>query len=397
MTDATIAGSTPHRDPATRLIYVQLALISLFINGFGATQALLRDEQGTSRTAASLHAIAFAVAGTASAILVPWAVGRYGRSRVIRLAVILFCIGVLTFTFPAGLPVTVAGIAITAAAVSALMIGYSAFLLDYQRAAGPAALTEANAFAAMSGFLAPLAIGLGAATFLGWRAGLWVTVVAMAVSELVRSRMKDVFGAARPAKDAREPIRGLPRAMWWSVLLLGTLVCVEVTLLQWTADLLRERAGFGPASAAAAVASVLGGIVLGRVLGRRLVERFAIDRLLQGSIVFALLAFSIAWLATSAQIIVLGLFLTGVGISLNWPLGVSRSVIASGGFTDRATGLCVVFAGLGGGIGPFTLGALSDQVGVHWAFMIVPMLLIAAFVLLRAVPVRPTADSLATR
>lgn len=397
MTEATIARNKPHRDSATRLIYVQLALISLFINGFGATQALLRDEQGTTRTAASLHAIAFAVAGTVSAILVPWAVGRYGRSRVIRFAIILFCIGVLIYTLPAGLPVTVSGIVIAAAAGSALMIGFSAFLLDYQRAAGPATLTEANAFAAMSGFLAPLAIGLGAATFLGWRAGLWVTVVALAVSELVRSRMKDVFGAARPANDAREPIRGLPRAMWWSLLLLGILVCVELTLMQWTADLLRDRAGFGPAAAAAAVASVLGGIVLGRILGGRLVERIAIDRLLQGSIVIALLAFAVAWSATSSAMIVIGLFLTGVGISLNWPLGVSRSVIASGGLTDRATGLCVVFAGLAGGIGPFTLGALSDQVGVHYAFLIVPVLLIGAFVLLQAVPVRPAADTFAAR
>ena len=163
----------PTHDGPTRLEYVQLAFWAAFLYAFGATQALLRDEQGTTRSIAALHGTALAVAGLIGALLTARVIDRWGRGKVIRVCALGAAAGVLLYSVPQGtLPVTLAGAAVASFFGTFLLISINAFLLDYQGRAGPTALTEANALASFAGLVAPLAIGLGAATFFGWRAGL---------------------------------------------------------------------------------------------------------------------------------------------------------------------------------------------------------------------------------
>jgi len=96
----------------------------------------------------------------------------------------------------------------------------------------------------------------------------------------------------------------------------------------------------------------------------------------------------VAWVSTNPWPILASLFVVGLGISVHWPIGVSRAVASSGGLIDRASGLSSVAAGAAGGIAPFILGALSDSIGFHSAFLIVPVLLATALVLILAKPVK---------
>ncbi|MCP4893146.1 MAG: MFS transporter, partial [Actinomycetales bacterium] len=108
------------------------------------------------------------------------------------------------------------------------------------------------------------------------------------------------------------------------------------------------------------------------------------------SIALTLSAFFVAWTFTRAWMIVTALFVVGLGIAVHWPIGVSRAVASSGGRIDRASGLSSVAAGVAGGIAPFVLGVLSDQIGFHLAFLTVPVLLATALVLLVIRPVTTT-------
>ena len=276
----------------------------------------------------------------------------------------------------------------------------NAFILDYQGSAGPAALTQANALAALFGFLVPLIIGLTTALAWGWRTGLWALIVALLVTELLRSgqphtpRLQLAQGP-RPQHPTTAGCSGhdhspMPRRFWWSLGVVGLLLATEFTLTLWSADLLRERAGLGPAAAAASLAAVTGGMFLGRIVGSRLAQRWSVDRLLVSSIVLTLSAFFIAWTFTRAWVIVTALFVVGLGIAVHWPIGVSRAVASSGGRIDRASGLSSVAAGVAGGIAPFVLGVLSDQIGFHLAFLTVPVLLVTALALLLIRPVTIT-------
>ena len=391
MTDGARTAA-PVRDRPTWIAYVQLSSYAWFLYAFGATQALLRDEQGTSRSVAALHGTSLALGGLVAALLASRVIDRWGRGRVMRLTAIGTAGGILVYTVPGGtLPVTLAGAMIATFFGTFLLIAVNAFLLDHHGAAGPSSLTEANAMGSLAGLLGPLAIGLGAATVLGWRVGMWVVVVALVLVEVWRGRDIAVFGTRREAEE-EDPTGRLPRRVLWSLAAIVCFLGAEFSLTFWGADLLRVRCDFGPAAAAAALGSVTGGMLVGRLLGARLAERIPTETLLKGSVVCALAAFVIAWSFTAWPLVLLGLFLTGASISVQWPLGVARVVRHSGGLTNRAAAYASVAAAVAGGIAPFALGVLSDAAGIHLAFLLVPLFLVLALAIL---VIKPVPDAVA--
>ena len=383
----------PKLDAPTWISYVEISLIAFFAMGYGSTLALLRDEQGTTRTVAGFHATVLAFAGVLTAALVPRMVDRWGRTRLIRMSMACLALGVAVYTVPAGLFASLSGIALVGVGFTSALVCLNAFLIDHQRGAGPAALTQANALAALAGLLSPLLIGIGAATFLGWRAGLWVLVVAIVVAEVIRARMGSVFGSVESRPKGRDNWRGLPAAFWWSCILVACLSAVEVGTFTWTADLLREQAGLSPAAAAAGVSAVSAGMVLGRFVGGRLAQTYSVDALLRAAIVIAGASLLLAWLARTPALLLGCLFLVGLGISVNWPLGVARVVAASGGQANRGASLASVAGGIAGGTFPLLVGVTADRIGIQAAFLAMPAVLVIALVILRAAPVVPFADA----
>lgn len=387
VTGATVTSTRPVRDRPTWIAYVQLSAYAWFLYAFGATQALLRDEQGTSRSVAALHGTALALGGLVGALLASRVIDRWGRGRVLRVSAIGTAAGILVYTVPdSTLPMTLAGALLASLFGTPLIISVNAFLLDHQAGAGPASLTEANAMAAMAGLLGPLAIGLGAVTVLGWRAGMWVVIVGLLAVEAWRGRRVDVFGTRREA-ELEDPTHRLPRRVLWSLAAIVCFLCAEFSLTFWGADLLRVRCGFGPAAAAASLSAVTGGMLIGRLWGSRLAQRMSTETLLKYSILLALAAFAMAWSFTQWPLVILGLLLTGVGIGVHWPLGVARVVRHSGGLTNRAAAYAAVAAAVAGGIAPFALGLLSDATGFHVAFLLVPVFLLSALIIIVARPV----------
>ena len=387
MSLAVTTTHTPARDRVTWISYIQMSFFAWFMYSFGATQALLRDEQGTGLVVASLHGTFLSIGGLLSALIVAKVMLRYGRGRILRVGSIGIILGVLILTWPgASIGVTFLGVFLAGYFGTFMIATANAFLLDHEGAAGPAALTEANALACFAGLIGSLLVGIGAATLLGWRAGMYVVVIALIAVEIWRGRNTSVFGEP-PAVVARVEHAKIPRAFWWSWALLVCVIGAEFSLTFWGADLLRERCGFGPASAAAALASVVGGMFIGRAFGSRLARAYKTESILRVAMICALASFAIAWSFTWWPLVILGLFLTGLSISVHWPLSVSRAVVASDGLTDRAAGLAAVAASVASGISPFVLGALSQTLDFHLAFLIVPVFLICALAILLIKPV----------
>jgi len=96
----------------------------------------------------------------------------------------------------------------------------------------------------------------------------------------------------------------------------------------------------------------------------------------------AIAGFVLAWSLPNLAVVTTGLFFVGLGISLNWPLGISRAVQASGGLATQATSWASFAGGIALAIVPFTLGASADAIGIHAAFTMLPALLIIATVIL---------------
>jgi MFS family permease len=85
-----------------------------------------------------------------------------------------------------------------------------------------------------------------------------------------------------------------------------------------------------------------------------------------------IVGFGVFWVSTIPWLAYLGLFISGLGISLQFPLAITRIVGFSDGRPDVATAYASLGTGFAIGVAPFGLGALADQVGSHTAMVVIP-------------------------
>ena len=371
----------PVRDRTTLLAYAQLGLLGWFVYAFGASLTLLRDDEGLTRTAASTLSIALAVGGTLGSFLAAPVVRTWGRGLMLRAGSVFVAVGSLLYISDGPLWLVALGPFIGSLGASFCAVGVSAYLEARQGAAADASLAEANLVASGASLLGILAVGVGATTLLGWRVGLILLVIVVIALELLRGRALTPFNVGTEM-ESRADAPQLPGLVWWAVLTLVLLTSVEITLLQWGPDLLRERGGLEAGSASATIAAIVVGMIIGRLVGSRLVERVSSELVFGCSIIFAAAAFVYTWLVTGAIPLIVGLVLIGVGIGMHFPLGIGRAMRASRGQPDRAAGWTSAGIGIMSGVAPFALAALADAWGVHDAFALMLAFFVASFVLL---------------
>jgi predicted MFS family arabinose efflux permease len=371
----------PIRDRTTLLAYAQLGLLGWFVYAFGASLTLLRDDEGLSRTAASLLSISLAAGGTLGSFLAASIVRRWGRGAMLRAGALAIATGTLLYISDGPLWLVATGPFIGSLGASFCAVGVSAYLEARQGAAADASLAEANLVASSASLIGILAVGVAATTILGWRLGLLLLVFVAIALEVLRGRTVDAFNVGTDMESRADAPR-LPGLVWWAVLTLILLTSVEITLLQWGPDLLRERGGLEAGSASATIAAIVVGMIIGRLVGSRLVERVSSELVFGGSILFAAAAFVYTWLVTGAVPLIIGLVLIGVGIGMHFPLGIGRAMRASAGQPDRAAGWTSAGIGIMSGVAPFALAALADSWGVHNAFAVMLLFFAASFALL---------------
>ncbi len=385
-TEVTHADHKPVHDKPTLISYLSMSSWSWFVYGFGASLALMSDEQGAPAWLAGLHAPALALGGVVGAIATPHLSHRFGRGSMMRVAAIGAALAIVLFLLP-GMPVagTLAAIFIATFFGNIIVVTVNSFISVHQGHASPAAYTENLALAALMGLLAPLAVGAAATTAVGWRAGLVVAVVAFFALEIWRGRNVSTYGTSGEVVTRKEG-GALPAATYWAVVAGMLYIGAEFCFSLWGATFLREQTGLSPAAAAAGLSTYLGGLFVGRVLGSGLARKMSAELLLRISMMTGIVVFLIAWLLSSPVGVLGLLFVTGVSLSLVWPLSLARIMRSAGPNVDRASALTLACTTAAIGIAPFALGTLAGSMSVHAAFLLVPGMLIVAFV---AILVRP--------
>ncbi|MGQ0467464.1 MAG: MFS transporter [Sporichthyaceae bacterium] len=371
------------RDGVTWLVHAQLAVWGWFLFGFAPVVPLLREEFDVSRPVAGLHGSLIAAGAVAVGLTYARLSERLGRGRVAWIGLGGLCAGVLVLAAGQVLAVTLLGAAVAGVFGAMVVVGSAPILTEHHGPrTGPAAVTETNAVAAGAGLLAPAVIGGCVAAGWGWRVALALAVIpaAVAVATLRHARV----GPAAPvaSEQRRAP---LPRRFWVAWCVLVSIVAIEFSMTLWSSDVLRERVGLDDGAATASVAAILGGMFVGRLAGGRLAERRGTDRTLLAALVLTAAGFALFWLSTHPALAVAGLAVTGLGMSVHYPLAITRALRSAPGDTDRAAGRLAVGAGSAGILAPVLLGAAADATGPHTAFLGVPALLaIAAFAVLRS-------------
>jgi MFS family permease len=363
------------RDRLTWIAYGHLAIFAYYLYGFSPAVPLLRDEQGTSRAVAGLHGSAFALGTILAGTMLPRLVRRVGRYRAMWLGQAGLGAAVLGLWASHPLPATLAWALFAGFSATFLCNSTIALLSDHHGAAGPAAISEANAVAAGVGLVSPLVVGASVAARLGWRPGLAVLVLLSAGLALVATIFPVRPTGQRPSVAHASLAGRLPRAFWLAATSLIATASVEISLTLWAGDLLRTRVGVSAGIAAAAVSAIVGGIFIGRLVGVRLLLRFAAPVVLLGALAISAVGFAVFWLATVAWLALVGLVVCGLGISMHFPVGMALAMRHSDGQPDLAGGRLAYALGVGFGGAPFVLGAMADRIGPHLAFGIVFLML----------------------
>ncbi|GAA1979919.1 MFS transporter [Catenulispora subtropica] len=427
------------RDSWTRLLYLQLGAFAFFLYAFSPSINLLKDDLHLSAGVAGLHSTSYAVGVTLGGLAAPRYIRRAGGSRPalwwglvgLSLAVGLFCaVPALAVTLPAAAVCGVFGCWLCIAVPAALARAHGP-------ETGPAAITEANAVAAFVGIAAPLAVGGAAAAGIGWRAALLAVAPLSGLLYLALGRVREperlapdveqvVFEAdlagccvtvadagggvqtatrapvpaprtaepaprtaeltsriadralAEPPTPAENTLRALPRRFWMNQLAGVCAGAIEFCLTLWCATLLQDRAGLSAGVAATGVTAVVAGMAVGRTVGGRLALRVPIDRLIFASFAANLLGFVIFWLGSTAVPMFAGLAVAGLGVALQFPLISARGIALSGGQAELAGAVNMFGAGIAVGTAPFALGFLSDRVGIHSAYLLLPVFIVVA-------------------
>jgi fucose permease len=375
------------RDPATWLIYAQLGIWGYFLYGFSPVVLLLRDEQHTSRSVASLHSMALAAAALIGGALFPWLSRRIGRGAAMWLGLTGVAAGVVALCLVRPVPATIGSVVVLATFGTFTLSGVVAALGEKHGPAGPAAIAEANAIACGLGAVAPLVVGASVAAGWTWRPAIAVVVALIGAVALGAKafRVRVPRGEAVPVITAPEPLvvaapqpsrtGRLPSAYWLAWAVMALTGSVEVCLNLWAGDVLRSHAGMSAGAAATAVSGIVGGMCLGRVIGGRIALRVPPYRLLLCVLAVSAAGFALFWAATLPWLAITGLIICGAGNGMHYPLGIGMALQVSGGRSDLAAARSSYAMSIGFGVAPLALGAVADHIGARPAFLLLPVFL----------------------
>jgi MFS family permease len=340
----------------------------------GPALPYLRAEEGIDYVVGALHQVAFAIGGG----LAGWFATRstaLTRATSVRAGLAVAGVASLAIGYGGNVVVTVGAALVLSAAATAALIALWATLTDRHRRHRAVAMTEGEVCVSFGGIVAPLLVGVSAASRWDWRFAFalaaLVTWTAVLGSLAVR-----IPATARVAKSAESKV-GAHRA-WPTLTVVFAIVALEFGLSFWLASYLDEDVGMTTEAAAALVSGLYAANLGGRLLVSRLARRWAPERLLLGALAVALAGLPILLLATDAVVASIGIVVAGAGISATFPLTSALHVTASPSGADRAFGQVLITASGGQIVGPLAVAVVAQVAGLRAGLVTLPALATAA-------------------
>ena len=371
-----------HRDRFTWLAYLLLAFYGYFVNILGPITPFLKDELGLSYTVSSLHFSAFAAGMLAAGLGGHLIVQRIGRRRALWVGAFGLSLGAALLILGRAAPLTIGAAFLMSLVGSLILVIIPSALSDQHGEARAVAISEANVVASLFSMAAPLMVGWSISWFGDWRLALGLAAL---TALLLYFGFRTAIPAQAAAHEDKSAVQeGLPSMYWvyWVAILLG--VSLEFCMVSWSADYLTKSLSLPRADAAQAVSIFLAAMIIGRWAASRLVRSFAARRVVLGYILTTAAGFALFWLTSRAASVLVGLFVTGLGIAGLYPLLLSMALGVSGTNTTQASARATLASGSAILALPLVLGRLADMVGIHQAYGVVIVLLVSLFTLVLA-------------
>jgi predicted MFS family arabinose efflux permease len=359
------------------LLALQVATVNFFTGGFGPSQALLREDQGTSLSIAGLHGTAMGVAAIIAGWLNSKMAHRFGRSNSTWIGLIIFSIGIVFFVFAPPVQLTLLATLIAGFGISVVINNVNTAGSHAFAERSHTAVAQINAVAIAGFVTGNFVIGTTANIVRDqWRVGLLITIpFILGMFILGRKYQPDSH-----IPDESGPQRGkLSRGFWISFTGFFISISAEFATSFWSASLISDRTDASSAISTLAVIAFGTGVGTGRWYAGRLLKRFHADEQLKIALALQFVAFGLFWSSHILVFSLLTLFFVGLGISVQFPLFTLRMVAFSEGRPDLSIGKSSIAAGIAIASSPLLLGILGDNFGISRAYIMVPVLIALGF------------------
>jgi MFS family permease len=365
---------------------VTLAYMALAASlGLGMVMAELRVRMNLSGTLTSVHTAFFGWGMLFAGFFGFWIVAHVRRDNLLRLALCGTSFGALVFIGPQRLLCTLVGAMIIGLSCSMITMTIPPMLADRHGDGYADALAATNAFPSLVGTVFPIVMGLALSRNWGWRGVFAPFVVVIAVASLVTLGSPRRTAVA-PKTSPRVPVTALLRRRVtrnrWLMLVLA--IVVEFGSNAWSVAYLREVGGISKGVATALFSVIAGGMFVTRLAYPAITRGRAPHHVEGMGFVVSGLGILLVWGGPSPLLRALGLLIQGVGLAVLYPLAVARLFDVTDADTESLGALAALGSGAAVTIGPMLIGSLADGIGLHWAFLSMPLLAaVGAFVNLR--------------
>jgi predicted MFS family arabinose efflux permease len=309
---------------------------------------------------------------------------KFGRAQTGWIGLIIFSSGLLALAFVQPIQLTIAAAFVTSFGTSTVINSFVVSLNDHYGKLAPIAVGQANGVSSAGYVVGTATIGTIAQTAPDfWRMGL-VLILPLAMYLYFFRRERSVE-AHTPSTEGPQSGR-LSLAFWitWAgfVATIGT----EFATSFWAAALVKDRTNSSPAISTIAIIALGLGMALGRFFGGRVLHRFSADNQLQIALGVQALGFFGLWFSHQLWLSLIMLLVSGLGIAMQFALTSLRLINRSEGRAELAIGRSSLAAGLAIAGAPFLLGVLGDNYGISRAYLMVPILILVASLVVKFVP-----------
>jgi predicted MFS family arabinose efflux permease len=378
-----LSGQTYKRDQVFWLAALQTGVFGIFMGGFGPALPLLQADQGTSAAVAGLHGTAMGISSIIAGSINARVAHRFGRPQSVWLGLIIFNIGAMSFivlpkawqTIPA---ILIAGIGMSLTITNSLMN-----VSGHYKSHAPRAVSQANGVNSAFVLLGNFIIGVIAGSQFSWRLGLLVCLPFAIILYLTLGRQQRTEHI--PDTEGHQT-GSLPLKYWLSWIGMMFCIAAEFAVAFWAAALFREKTDLSAALSTTLVLAFPCGMMIGRWFGTHIFPTMDIDDRLRAIIALQGGGFALFWFSTNPWLSFTALFIVGLGTSMQFALSSLRLLRFGREKPDLAIGKSSLSAGIAIGLSPLLLGLLADRFGIVQGFLLVPALIICAFVIVTLVP-----------
>ena len=401
-----------------RLTWTAYALMfaqGYLIYGISYMTPYMESELGAPTWASAFPNALMASGFLAAGVIVPFVIRRLGPGVAIRLwavamglaALLLGVAGSFVVALLAAFVVGAAGAGIAVHTVSAMASQANGMYI-----------IRATLWSTVGGLAGPIILSLAARTT-GWNTGVLLVIpITLVVAALIppspASARTSAQGdqatgptelahgtgpvsaagpvpatrltpATRPVPGAQRPALGRAYRLTWLYMVLS--IGVEFAFVAWGTQLTVARTGMALADATALGSLFVAGTVVGRaawstrlagMLDRRVTLRLVTVATAAGA--------ALLWVAGTPVMAGVALFIGGVGISVQYPVGASLALAHAPGAPVRASSMINMASGIAISGSPLLLGFVASGAGIQAAWTLILGLVAVAFAVILAVP-----------